>query len=530
MSEEKEIRKSYLVTAEEMRAYDTYTIEKTGLDVLVLMERASLALLDAGLSELSYKNTENKDAKVLCVCGTGNNGGDGLACARLFADKEISTDVLLLGNQESMTPAAKKQLSILKEYGIPVYEGEVSHPSFSEYDLIVDALFGTGLKREITGSYSTVIEAINQSRATVVSADIPSGICADNGNILGTAVKADRTVTFAYGKRGLYLYPGCEYAGRITVADIGITNRSFAGKIPGMYTLTGNAKSIFSKRKPDGNKGTFGKMLIAAGSKNMAGAAVLCALSAYKTGAGMVKLVIPECIKKSVLSVLPEALIQTYENEEGLSEAEKNEFLKNMEWADVFVCGPGLGCKKSAGKLFQLLLTDSEKPLLLDADALNMTASDNSLKNKITEMKDRQIIMTPHMGEVSRLLHKPVKEITEAEADAVKQLSVQFQCTIAGKSARSYVYHPGRPMYLNTAGNDRMATAGSGDVLTGMIGALLAQGMPAYDAAVYGVFLHAKAGDAAQKKAGGAGIRAMDIIEGMSIEEDTVNSNGKEER
>ena len=521
MREEDIIRKSYVVTAKEMQAYDTYTIENIGMDVMVLMERAALALASAVSERLHSLFPLKERGKVLCICGTGNNGGDGLACARILADKNIRVDVYLAGSKEKLRPAVKKQLFILEQIGIPVYENDFSGIRLSEYDVIVDALFGTGLCRDITGKYLELIEMVNASGTYVIAADIPSGISADNGHVLTAAVKANETITFAFGKRGLYLYPGCEYSGKITVADIGITEKSFAGHLPEMYTLSGNAKCIFQNRKPDGNKGTFGKILITAGSRNMAGAAILCAASAYKAGAGMVKLMIPESIKTAVQISLPEALICTYDKEEELKDSEKNLFLQSMQWADVFISGPGLGKKETGKMLLKILLTESSKPLLIDADALNILAENVSLLECVKTMNNREIVLTPHMGELARLLKRPVKEVTENEPEAVKELARQLNCVVAGKSARSYVFKNEMPMFLNTCGNDRMATAGSGDVLSGVIGALLAQGLNAYDAAVHGVFLHAKAGDEACKKADGTAIRAIEIVNAFQKEDNT---------
>lgn len=500
-----------LVTADEMRAYDTYTIQNIGIHTEVLMERAALALADECMLLLKDAHKKPREAKALCVCGTGNNGGDGLACARLLADRGVEVKVLLVGNKEKLSEAAAYEYRILQAYGVPVVSfGEDGFPA-EEYSVIVDALFGTGLSRKITGDYKQVIETINDLPGKVVAADIPSGIDSDSGKIWGTAIMADRTVTFGFAKRGLYLYPGASYAGKVRTADIGITEKSFRTGEPGMYTLTGDGLSLFQNRRPDGNKGIFGKILIAAGSKNMAGAAVLCAKSAYRAGVGMVKLVIPECIRETVLMSLPEAMIFSYEKEDGLSEAEQEELKKSMDWADVLLAGPGLGEGEAARTLTELFLRNREKKLLLDADALNALSREEALY-KLAAQRGGNLVLTPHMGELARLLHVPVSEVKEDELAATRKLQADIHAVIAGKSARTYVCDGSHKIFLNTAGNDRMATAGSGDVLSGMTGAMLAGGLPPYEAAVAGVYLHACAGDAAAKREMGMGLCATDLL------------------
>lgn len=501
----------YLVTGKEMRAYDTYTIEHIGIPAMVLMERAALQV-----AACVEKHLYRKKGRVLCVCGTGNNGGDGLSVVRLLIDKGIAAEAVLIGNREHAGRELLMQLSILEKYGITPY----TKVPDGEYDILVDALFGTGLSREITGAYRDAVEAMNQKEAVRISVDIPSGINADTGAVLGAAVRADETVTLAFLKRGLYLYPGAEYAGKISVADIGITKRSFNGKLPGMYTLQSKQKEAFFKRRPDGNKGTFGKLLLVAGSGKMAGAALLAGNAAYRAGAGMVKLVIPEKIREIIQEKLPEALIQTYESSLEIAEAEEEAFLQSMEWAGAVAIGPGLTVCESGKKFLAMAIQEGNKPLIIDADGLNLLAKDEDLRallQKRAKTDGDSVILTPHMGELARLLGKPVAETVTDETKSVMEAADTFGCIIVGKSARTHVCRTNHPVFLNTAGNDKMATAGSGDVLTGIVAALAVQGVPCIQAASAGVYLHACAGDAAAKKAGNAGITASDIIAGLSL-------------
>ncbi|MBO5167099.1 MAG: NAD(P)H-hydrate dehydratase [Lachnospiraceae bacterium] len=564
----------YVVTSEEMRAYDTYTIEYMGVPSLVLMERAALktveCIMEVGkcIEETAQNLNIQKKMRVLCVCGTGNNGGDGLCVARLLREQDIKADAVLIGNRQKLTKETALQLSVLEKYGVTV-GNKVPE---AEYDIIVDALFGIGLSREITGEARGAIEAVNAKAAYKIALDIPSGIDADTGKVWGHAVKADETVAIAFKKRGHCLYPGSLFAGKIRVADIGITKRSFDGREPQMYTYTDSVTNMCPNRLPYGNKGTFGKVLIVAGSSEMAGAALLCGESAYRTGAGMVKLVIPENIREIVQTKLPEALIQTYASKEGITKAEETAFLQNTEWADVIAIGPGLSVCKS-GLSFLIAAAQSTKPLLIDADGLNMLAEEN--RNNIetgTELQKGMIheidmqntsdsqnlwmlirkrknrtVLTPHMGELARLLQKPVSEVIADETVATQELAQKSGCIVVGKSARTHVCKAGERIFLNTAGNDKMATAGSGDVLAGIIAALMAQeakncdhrqtndideaklpdneacgkGQEELDsmesAVCLGVYLHACAGDIAANKAGKAGITASDIIKGLGL-------------
>lgn len=550
----------YVVTSEEMRAYDTYTIEHMGIPSLVLMERAALKTVESimeikkSIEDAAINLKIQKKIRILCVCGTGNNGGDGLCVARLLREQDIGADAVLIGNRQKLTKETALQLSVLEKYGVTV-GNKVPE---AEYDIIVDALFGIGLSREITGEARVAIEAINDKTAYKIALDIPSGIDADTGKVWGCAVKADETVAIAFKKRGHCLYPGSLFAGKIRVADIGITKRSFDGSKPQMYTYTESAADLFPKRSPYGNKGTFGKALIVAGSADMAGAALLCGESAYRTGTGMVKLVIPETIREIVQTKLPEALIQTYASAEGVTQEEETAFLQNADWADVIAIGPGLSVCKS-GLAFLKAAAQSTKPLLIDADGLNMLAEENRnnietgtevQKGMIPEMdmqntsdnqnlwmlirkRKNRTVLTPHMGELARLLQKPVSEVVADETAATQELAQKSGCIVVGKSARTHVCKAGNRIFLNTAGNDKMATAGSGDVLAGIITALMAQETKMPDtevqdksqietrgmekAVVTGVYMHACAGDIAAEKAGNAGITASDIIKELGF-------------
>lgn len=509
------MKKEYLVTTDEMKAYDSTTINEIGIDSLVLMERAALKVTERVLYH--YKSLKrNETDSVLIVCGVGNNGGDGLCTARMLADEKVPVCVVLFGNRRKATKETKKQVKILENYEI---ECLTAIPKDKQFLIVVDALFGVGLKGNIEGEYACIIEQMNALEGYKIAVDIPSGVDADKGNIMGTAFKADETVTVAYQKRGLFLFPGCEYSGEVINAKIGITERSFKDKFPAMYTLKGNYIELFEGRKRSGNKGTFGKLLIVAGSQKMAGAAILAGLAAYKAGCGMVKLIIPEAIRSVIQIRLPEVLILTYENSDGLTEEEKTAIKEQEKWADAIVIGPGIFTGKSSCDLVRLVLTELHLPTLLDADALNIISREYIVRDLLNKKIKRgeDVILTPHMGELSRLLRVSKDVVVKNEWMSTKTMADILGGVVVGKSARTYVCQREKETYLNTIGNDRMATAGSGDVLTGIIGAFLAQGLPAYAAAVKGVYLHAFAGDIAKENAAGMGLVAQDIIDGMNF-------------
>ena len=499
----------YLVTPEEMRAYDAYTIEHIGIPSLVLMERAALAV--AARVEEALKS---RKGKVLCVCGSGNNGGDGLAVVRLLADKGIDADAVFLGNENRAKEETRAQLAILRAYGITPFS---SIPE-GNYAVVVDAVLGTGLSGEVKENFRMVIETMNGMDAYRIAVDIPSGLDGKTGKALGTAVRADETVTLGLEKIGLCLYPAPAYTGRVILADIGIGPRSFSEKEPEMYTRKDAPAALRPCRRPDGNKGTFGKVFLTAGSGNMAGAALLAGESAYRAGAGMVKLAVPEAIREIVQEKLPEALLFTYGSGTGLRKEEEKAFLENCRWADTLAVGCGLSVCESGRRLLELALS-VRLPLLIDADGLNLLAGDENLREllKRRSREGMETLLTPHMGELARLLGEPVDRVCDSEAESTRAAARRFDCVVAGKSARSYVCGPAGPMFVNTAGNDKMATAGSGDVLLGILAALSAQGMGMREAAETGVYLHACAGDAAARAAAGAGITAGDIIRGLSM-------------
>lgn len=488
----------YIVTSEEMKKYDRFTIEEIGIPGMVLMERAALAVSEQISRILSDAKPE--DTRVLIMAGMGNNGGDGLALARLLSEKGYSVTVWCVGKEEKASAQWRQQREILRKY--PVATG--TKDDGKEYTILVDALFGVGLSREVEGEYAEAINAFNQKSAYKLAVDIPSGLDADTGRMLGCAVRADMTVTFGFGKRGLVMFPGCEYTGEIIVADIGISEHSFAGEVPGMFCYEEEAVELMPRRRRDGNKGTFGKVLMVAGSVNMAGAAILAGKAAYRAGAGMVKLITPQENRVILQETLPEALLGSL-----------NDLKESLNWADVVAIGPGIGKSEAAKKCLRTVLEQEGYPLLIDADGLNLLAEDSDLRKLVKERRS-DVIFTPHVGELGRLTGKSVKELKRDLSASAMDLARELKAIIVAKDARTFICKENMPICINIRGNSGMATAGSGDVLAGMIAAFLAQGMNAFEAACVGVYIHACAGENASLKLGEHGVMAGDIAEAVA--------------
>ena len=494
----------YLVTAAEMREYDRNTIEKTGIPACVLMERAALAAAD----RICLRQGDKKSSgRVLIMAGMGNNGGDGLAVARILWERGWQVEVWCVGEQEKASAQWRQQRQILENYPVEFTQA----PKRQEYRAAVDALFGVGLSREVEGRYREAVKIFNSLEGVKLALDLPSGIDSDTGRVWGEAVRADATVTFGFCKRGLGLYPGCEYGGEVYTADIGVGVRSFYGREPGMFAYDEELEELLPPRPRDGHKGTFGKVLLLAGSHNMAGAAVLAARAAYRTGAGMVKVVTPGENRVILQQAVPEALLGDGESLE-----------KDLEWADVIAAGCGLGRSDWAFDCLKRVIGGSRKPLLLDADALNLLAEGQELKEMLAAQgrEGRDIVLTPHVGELSRLLGKgeSIESCRRNLALRGGQLAAAVWGTVAAKDARTFVCREGRSICVNLTGNSGMGTAGSGDVLAGMTAALMAQGMKGFEAAAVGAYAHGLAGDRVTARVGEHACMAGDLAENPLFE------------
>lgn len=478
-----------------MKAADAYTIKQLGVPSVELMERAAAACVE-------YMERQEWDISRVCiVCGSGNNGGDGFAIGRMLLAKGSSVTLVFAGRMESRTEETVYQMELFEKTG-----GNVDREwRPQEYSTVIDALFGVGLSRDITGKYAELIDRMNESPGKKLAVDVPSGISSSTGQILGTAFGADATVTFQECKLGLVLYPGCEYAGRVEVPDIGIDSSVVTGAADAAYTMDKrDTGKMLPERSADSNKGTFGRLLLVAGCKGMAGAAYLSAYAAYRMGAGLVQIYTAEENRGILQQLIPEAIVSAYEayNEQELAE--------KLLWADVVCVGPGIGMSEISGNILKFILNHVEVPCIIDADGLNLLAADRGLMEKL---KAGEYVLTPHMKELSRLTGHPVAYLKENRRAVMEQFTEQYGVTLVQKDARTLVGAPKSQTYVNRTGNAAMAKAGSGDVLAGVIAALTAQGKSGYEAAVLGVYLHGLAGDAARERLGRYSVLARDLAE-----------------
>lgn len=485
----------------EAKKCDEYTINTLGVPQRKLMENAAESLANE-IIKAKYDLS-----KTIVVCGSGNNGGDGFAAARFLAEKarvlglDFDIKTYFAGVDSAMTDACAEQRQLATSCGIE----EMPEFCTESVTLIIDAIFGIGLCRNIEGKYKELIDKINASGATVVSADIPSGVCSDTGRIMGTAVKADMTVTFASFKIGLFLYPGTELCGKVIKTDIGITTEVLDDSQP-VFTAQELPPFPLPKRSPSSNKGTYGKILIVGGAKNMAGAAYLSAIAAYRSGAGLVRIFTTEENRIILQTLLPEAVLITYDKE-----IPQKVLADAISDSNAIVAGPGLSQSEMAKIQLKCVLENAKVPLILDADALNILASEKNLWEKLPP----NVIITPHMGEMSRLSGKAIDALKENQINEALSFASQKGVVCVLKDARTAV-SDGRQTYLNIKGNSGMSKGGAGDVLTGVIAAFAAQGVGCFEAASLGVYIHSLAGDIAAERMGEYSLLARDIADSIS--------------
>lgn len=484
-----------VIYGSDMKKVDSYAINTVGIPSMVLMERAALEVFNACVEIVK------KSDKILIVAGTGNNGGDALALARMMIIGGYLVDVTIVGNSNSGTEEWKQQFSILKKLKITFTE----NPIFDEYTLIVDGLFGLGLNREVEGYYKDIIEKMNNTNSSILSIDIPSGLCADNGNVLGIAVCADITVTFGKLKTGLLVGKAADYTGKIIVKDIGFPKVAYSGFVGEVYAYDKTDLNQLPKRINSSHKGTYGKVLVVGGNEEMFGAVFFSAMALYRMGVGIVTIFSNEKNLLSLQQMIPEAIIKTFS---GL-ETDINKLVIEINKSDTIVIGPGLG-KSELVKTFIKETLQSKKPIVIDADAINVISKESTL----LELLHEKVILTPHLGEMSRLTGVSIEEITKNTIHVCKSFADNRKIVCLLKDARS-VISDGSIVNINTSGNAGMSTAGSGDVLSGIVGALVTQGLPTIQAATLGAYIHGVSGDIMSNEKTQTGLIASDLLEGL---------------
>ena len=491
----------YITDAAEAKEIDRISIHEIGIPSLVLMEKASMEVART-IEEVVNNNSGNRQKqKILSVCGMGNNGGDGVAAARILHEKGYNISILLVGDRKKATPEMETQLQIAEKLHMKIDTfsdvSKVTLLNNTEYNIIIDAIFGIGLSRDIGGIYAELINMINIWDAMVVAVDIASGVDASTGQILGVCVKADITVTFGNIKRGMLLFPGAAYSGEVRAVDIGFPKKAERKVSPKAYTYgREDIEKMVPRRVQRSNKGTYGKVLVIAGSEGMCGACYFAAAAAYRVGSGLVKILTVKENIPILQGKIAEAIISTFD-----------ELQNSLEWADVIAVGPGLGLGIRAQNVMDEIIKIKDKPVLIDADGLNILSE---MAGKYPEELSENFVITPHLKEMSRLTGCSVQQIKDNLTEFAQK--GKKGATIVLKDARTIVAEKDE-IFINTTGNNGLSTGGSGDVLCGIITGLMAQGMSPFEAAKLGVCIHGVCADVYTEKYGRYSMLASDIIE-----------------
>lgn len=500
-----------VVTAHTMQEIDKQAIKEYGIPGLQLMETAGRSCVDEIIAEYGLKG------RCVIMAGKGNNGGDGYVIARLLGQKGWSVKVIILADREQINGDAGVNLEKLQGSVINycTHEGQLSALHMEEIfqaDVIVDALLGTGLRSNVSGVYLEAIDLMNASGRPVVSVDIPSGIHGTTGRVLGDAVRAYITVTFAFAKLGHVLYPGAEHTGRLVVADVGIPAALMETASGYDFLNTDTMRPMLRRRDRLAHKGHYGHCLILAGSTGMTGSASLAANSAVRAGSGLVTLGVAESIHHILEMKTTEAMTAPLPDSGSghLTNSAFPAIEKLLAGKDAIAIGPGFGRRPGTYALVQNLVETVSLPLVIDADGLNALAEDISvLKRK----RSKQVILTPHPGEMSRLLGTSIPDVEAIRISVAQEFARSHNVYLVLKGARTIIASPSGTAAINGSGNPGMATGGMGDVLTGIIVSLLGQGYAAWDACRLGVFLHGFAADMVAEEMGEIGINASDVLE-----------------
>jgi len=502
-----------LLSAEQMRELDRQTIEEIGLPGAVLMEnagRAAAALLQQRYAQLA-------PGPVLILAGRGNNGGDGFVIARHLLNAGWQVETLLLGEVAKVAGDAAINLQVLLHSAGMVHEIHDEQElqdrltSLPAPVLLVDALFGTGLNAPVRGLAAQFIAWANDSGLPVLAVDIPSGIDATSGRVLGTAVRAELTASFGFAKLGQLLYPGADHVGELQIIDIGIP-RVLGEALQPVATLLGceAAAQLLPVRPRAGHKGSFGHLLVVGGSRGKSGAALLAGAAGLRSGAGLVTLAVPASEQQAVAARFPELMIEPLPAADGGLAREAAETLRELaQGKQALVVGPGLGRSPVAWELIREQTARWQAPLVLDADALNALEGGLEL---LAKRSAGTTVLTPHPGEMARLCALSVAEVEADRPGLARDFARRHQVVLVLKGARTLIASPDGKLLVNATGNPLLATGGTGDVLAGMIGSLLAQGVPAADAAALGAYWHGNAADRLVARFGDAGLLAGDLL------------------
>ena len=489
----------------EMRDLDATATAEYGIPPFILMENAGLAAV-----QLIHQLWDTSPKKILIFCGSGNNGGDGFVVARKLYSYGHRVFVFLLSDEGKISGTARQAYETIIRLPITIYrdfnQADLHH-HLSHCQLIVDAILGTGLERTVSGSYRQIIEAINESRKPVLSLDIPSGIHGDTGEVLGAAVRAEATITFGLPKLGNLLYPGYAHGGKLFVSHI-----SFPPQLYQQDTIAAslNIPITLPPRNEMGHKNSFGRLLCIGGSANYYGAPVFSCRAFLKAGGGYARLAAPRSIIPFLAVKSSEVVFHPQkETDSGsLAYSNKDKLLDLAQLADVLVIGPGLSSEAETQECALYLCAEVNKPIIIDGDGITAISKQPS----ILQTRSAPTILTPHLGEMARLCKLETAQIEKDKINILIQAAASLKAYIVLKGAHSLIAYPDGKLYINMSGNDGMATAGSGDVLTGIIAAMIGLGLPPSEALRIGVAVHGAAGDLAAQVIGKDGMTAEDIL------------------
>lgn len=502
-----------VVTAKEMRELDRRATAEYGVPSLLLMESAGAAVAE----EAERRFAPLRGKRIVVCCGKGNNGGDGFVAARHLHNRGAAVRVLLCAKRAEVAGDPRVTLQILEKSGLPIVPVEsaedaaAAREAMAGSDLVLDALLGTGLSGPATGVAASLIAAINEAGRPVLALDLPSGLPSDDGLLRGPCVRATCTVTFALPKRSLLLYPAAAAAGEVVVADIGMPAPLLREPaIPVEVLEPAEMASALLPRDPDAHKGTYGHVLVVAGSVGKSGAAALCSLGALRAGAGLVTLALPESLHDAIAAQLMEVMtVPLPETEERtLSRAAVDRLLPLLEGKAVVALGPGLSTHPSTVALVWELVAAARLPLVVDADGINALAHRLEALGKVTA----PLVLTPHPGELSRLLTVGTQEVQAQRIPIAQKVAQTYNLTLVLKGARTLIANPKGQVAINPTGNPGMATAGSGDVLTGILAGLVGQGGDLDLKVRAGVYLHGLAGDLAAEALTPEAMLAGDLL------------------
>ncbi len=503
-----------VVTPEQMKEIDETAINDFGIPGMVLMENAAFGVV----REVRKILGDIPGKRVAVLAGKGNNGGDAFAVARHLFNMGACTNVYVFSKLADIGGDAKTNLDILVKMGIEINEVTKDEKvdeikaGVKWAEVVVDGLLGTGLKGEVKGVMASIIELVNNCSVPVVAVDIPSGVNGETGKVSKACIRARTTVTFTFPKLGQLIHPGCEYVGNLEVVDIGIPKAAVdTTRIKSHLIDLEYVTKLLPKRREDSNKGTYGKVLVVAGSRGMTGAASLTGLSALRSGAGLVYMAAPLSLVQIYASTLIEAVTIPFEdgNEGKLGRESIPGILKQLESVGVAAVGPGLSAGAEIADVVYSIIKNSQVPIVLDADGINVLAKDVSILKGLKT----QMVITPHPGEMARLIGASVREVQDDRVNVARTFSKQWGVITVLKGSRTIIASPEGEIYINTTGNPGMATGGSGDVLTGVIAGLIGQGLKPLDASIAGVHLHGLCGDRIAARKGEYGMIAGDLVQ-----------------